>query len=63
MSIRQILKSELIVLSVPDARKAQAVKDALEGEITPLHPASILQRHPNTVLFLDPPAASLLKKG
>ena len=63
MSIRQILKSKLIVLSVPDARKAQAVKDALEGEITPLHPASILQRHPNTVLFLDPPAASLLKKG
>ena len=61
MSIRQILKSELIVLSVPDARKAQAVKDALEGEVTPLHPASILQRHPNTVLFLDPPAASLLK--
>jgi hypothetical protein len=61
MSIRQILKSDLIVLSVPDARKAQAVKDALEGEVTPLHPASILQRHPNTVLFLDPPAASLLK--
>lgn len=63
MSIRQILKSELIILSVPDARKAKAVKDALEGEVTPLHPASILQRHPNTVLFLDPPAASLLKTG
>ena len=63
MSIHQIMKSELIVLSVPDARKAQAVKDALEGEVTPLHPASILQRHPNTVLFLDPPAASLLKQG
>lgn len=63
MSIRQILRSELIILSVPDARKARAVKDALEGEVTPLHPASILQRHPNTVLFLDPPAASLLKTG
>jgi glucosamine-6-phosphate deaminase len=63
MSIRQIMKSELIVLSAPDARKAKAVRDAIEGEVTPLHPASILQRHRKAVLFLDPPAASLLKKG
>jgi glucosamine-6-phosphate deaminase len=63
MSIRQIMKSELIVLCAPDARKAKAVRDALEGEVTPLHPASILQRHRRAVLFLDPPSASLLKKG
>ncbi|WP_332696904.1 glucosamine-6-phosphate deaminase [Bosea sp. (in: a-proteobacteria)] len=63
MSVRQILKSELIVLSVSDARKAKAVRDALEGEISPLHPASILRQHPNTVMFIDPPAASLLKQG
>jgi glucosamine-6-phosphate deaminase len=62
MSIPQILRSETIVLSVPDARKAQAVKDAVEGPVTPLHPGSILQRHPNTLLFLDPPAASLLTR-
>ena len=60
MSIRQILKSALIVLSVSDTRKAQAAKDALEGEVSNLNPASILQTHPNTVLFIDPPAASLL---
>lgn len=60
MSIRQILKSALIVLSVSDTRKAQAAKDALDGEVGNLHPASILQTHPNTVLFIDPPAASLL---
>ncbi|MEN5082780.1 glucosamine-6-phosphate deaminase [Bosea sp. TWI1241] len=63
MSIRQIMKSARIILSVPDARKAPAVRDALEGEISPQHPASILQRHADTVLFLDPPAASLLRKG
>lgn len=63
MSVRQILKSELIVLSVSDARKAKAVRDALEGEVSPLHPASILRQHPNTVMFIDPPAASLLKQG
>lgn len=62
MSVRQILKSELIVLAVSDTRKAQAVKDALEGPVSPLHPASILQTHPRTVMFVDPPAASLLSK-
>jgi glucosamine-6-phosphate deaminase len=60
MSIRQIMKSELIVLSVADTRKAQAVRDALEGPIGPLHPASILRTHPAAVLMLDPAAASLL---
>jgi glucosamine-6-phosphate deaminase len=61
MSIPQMLRSALIVLSVPDARKAQAVKDAVEGPVTEQHPGSILQQHPNTLLFIDPPAASLLR--
>ncbi|AMJ63214.1 glucosamine-6-phosphate deaminase [Bosea sp. PAMC 26642] len=63
MSVRQIMKSALIVLSVSDERKAKAARDAIEGPVSPLHPASILQTHPNTMLFLDPPAASLLRKG
>ncbi|MGX5736855.1 6-phosphogluconolactonase [Bosea thiooxidans] len=62
MSIRQILKSELIVLSVSDERKAAAAKAALEGPISNLSPASILQTHKRTVLFIDPPAASLLSR-
>ena len=61
MSVPQIMRSELIVLSVPDARKAQAVRDAVEGPVTPLHPGSILQRHPAVRFFVDPPAASLLR--
>jgi len=60
MSVRQIMKSELIILSVPDERKAKAARDALEGPVSNLHPASILQTHRRTVLFIDPPAASLL---
>ncbi len=62
MSIRQILKSELIVLSVSDERKAAAAKAALEGPVSNLAPASILQTHKRTVLFIDPPAASLLSR-
>ena len=40
MSIKQITKSATIICTVPDERKAQAVKAALEGEITNLCPAS-----------------------
>ena len=61
MSIRQILKSALIIASVSDTRKAIAARDALDGPVSNLHPASILQTHGNTVMFIDPPAASLLK--
>lgn len=59
MSIRQIMKSKTIICTVPDARKAIAVKNTLEGKISPLVPASILQQHPATWLFLDKESASL----
>ncbi len=60
MSIRQIMKSGTIICSVPDARKADAVKNALEGAVSPQVPASILQDHPDCRLYLDRAAASLL---
>jgi glucosamine-6-phosphate deaminase len=62
MSVRQILKSKSLVIAVPDERKAAAVQRTLEGPVTPDVPASILQRHPDTHLFLDPSSASLLTK-
>ena len=60
MSIRQILRARQIVCSVPDVRKAEAVRAAVEGPVTPHLPASILQRHPRTTLYLDRASASLL---
>ena len=61
MSVHQILKSRLIVCSVPDTRKATAVQRTVEGAICPEVPASILQRHPAVELHLDEAAASQLK--
>ena len=61
MSIRQILKAEAIIAVVPDARKAEAVRACLEGAISPMAPASILQTHASVSLFLDAASASLLK--
>jgi glucosamine-6-phosphate deaminase len=60
MSIRQILKSRLIIVSVPDERKAQAVHDAFEGPLTNHCPASILREHGDCHLYLDAAAASRL---
>lgn len=62
MSVKQILKTSTIICSVPDERKAEAVKNSVEGEVSPDVPASILQTHGDTTLFLDQAAASLLKK-
>jgi len=60
MSIRQILKSEHLIVTVPDMRKAKPAKNALEGPVTPECPASILRQHANCSIFFDEPAASLL---
>lgn len=60
MSVQQIMRSDMIVCTVPDRRKAEAVKNAVSGPVSPDVPASILQRHPNCHLFLDREAASLL---
>ncbi|MHA1623903.1 MAG: glucosamine-6-phosphate deaminase [Promethearchaeota archaeon] len=63
MSINQIMKSKNIICTVPDSRKAQAVKDCFEGQdISAEYPASILKNHGSAVLFLDKDSAKLIKK-
>jgi glucosamine-6-phosphate deaminase len=60
MSVRQILKAKEILAVVPESRKAQAVKACLEGEISPMAPASIVRTHANSAVYLDKDSASLL---
>jgi glucosamine-6-phosphate deaminase len=61
MSVKQILKSERILCIVPDLRKAEAVRQCLEAEISPWVPCSILREHEGLELFLDETSASLVK--
>ena len=61
MSCRQIMKAAVIVNTVPDTRKAKAVKLALEGPITNMVPATIMREHDNYNVFLDEEAAALLE--
>lgn len=63
MSIKQIVKSKHIICSVPDSRKAIAVKNSLEQPVSNLYPASILQTHPNCTWYLDKFSSSLLSNA
>ena len=62
MSVKQCMKAKSIINSVPDLRKAEAVKNALEGPVTNMLPSSFLQLHPDCGMFLDKPSAALLTK-
>ena len=63
MSINQIMESKNIICTVPDSRKAQAVKDCFgDQNILPEYPASILKNHERVFLFLDEASAKLFKK-
>ncbi|MEX3010434.1 glucosamine-6-phosphate deaminase [Hoeflea sp. TYP-13] len=63
MGIRQIMNSRAIICTVPDERKAIAVRNAVEGPVSNLCPASILQKHGETRLFLDKSAGGRLTTG
>jgi glucosamine-6-phosphate deaminase len=60
MTIHQIMESKKILCIVPDARKANAVKACFDGGVSAMAPASILQRHPNSKIYLDAESASSL---
>jgi glucosamine-6-phosphate deaminase len=63
MGIRQIMKSECLVVTVPDKRKAEAIKNVFEGPVSPMCPASILQEHRNCAIFMDTESASMLSEN
>lgn len=60
MGVKQIMNAKKIILIATGAKKAEAVKNMTKGPVTPGVPASVLQEHPDTLIFLDEAAASLL---
>ena len=58
-----LFRAKAWITVVPDQRKAEAVKAALEGPITTACPASILRRHPNATVYLDRSSASRLTQN
>ena len=60
MTMSLIMNIPEAICVVPTIRKANAVHDALCGEVTTACPASILRNHPNAALYLDKDSASKL---
>lgn len=61
MTIPAIMRSRAILCTVPDLRKAAAVRNTLTLPVSPIVPASILRTHRHATLLVDRPAASLWK--
>jgi glucosamine-6-phosphate deaminase len=57
-----ILEARTIFLFASGQAKAAAVAAAVEGPVSSMCPASVLQLHPHAVLFLDEAAASALQQ-
>lgn len=62
ISVKQILKSKVIISCVPGQVKANAIKATIENEVCNKIPATILKTHSDYTLFLDKSSASLADK-
>lgn len=60
LTVPAIMSSKFISCVVPDARKAEAVYNTLNAEVSTACPATILRSHPNAILYLDKGSASRL---
>ena len=60
LTVPALLNAKHVLAIVPEARKAEAVKNALEGPVTPNCPGSILRTRPNVIMYLDQESASKL---
>ena len=60
MGIKSIMQARHILVVVSGTDKAEIVKKAFFGPVTPKVPASILQMHPHVSLVADEAALSLL---
>jgi glucosamine-6-phosphate deaminase len=60
VTVPGLLRARHTLAIVPEARKAEPVRAALEGPLTTACPASVLRREPAATLYLDQESASLL---
>ena len=61
MGIKSIMQSKHILLIANGEKKAQIIRDAFFGPVTPKVPASILQLHNNVTVIVDKEAGKLIK--
>lgn len=60
MGIGSIMQAKKILIIAIGENKAKAIKQLIDGNVTPMCPASVLQFHKDVTLMLDKAAASLV---
>jgi glucosamine-6-phosphate deaminase len=55
-----LFRAQSWICSVPEARKAKAVRCALEGPVSTVCPGSLVRTHPNATVYLDIHSSALL---
>ncbi len=61
LGIATLMEAGHVILLVSGEKKAAVLQQAIEGEITPEFPASLLRNHPGFMVFADQAAAGMLK--
>ncbi len=62
MGIGTIMEARQLILLANKDNKADAIKMTVEGPITAMVPATVVQLHPKAVIIVDKPAASKLTR-
>ena len=62
LGIGSIMQARQVLLIATGADKAEAIKQTIEDEVSPLCQASILRTHPNVIFLLDEAAAQGLRR-
>lgn len=62
MGIGTIMRARKVLVVANGQGKAQIVRDAFQGPVTPQVPASVLQLHPDVTVVVDAEAGSLLEQ-
>lgn len=57
------MKAKQVLLVAMGSKKAEAVKELLQGEYSEECPATVLQRHPNVTVIADQEALSLCSEA
>ncbi len=60
MGIGTIMSARSILLIASGESKARAIRDAIEGPVTSMVPASVLQLHPDVTIMIDEEASRML---
>jgi glucosamine-6-phosphate deaminase len=58
VTIPALFRVPRLILSVPGGRKAKIMRRLIEEEISTACPATILKKHPNATVYLDPESAA-----